>query len=382
MLVRDLSCLNRSKIYFPPTSIPFVDLAMREPKARFSCINDLSWCDFWKKHYAESLGRAKALLFLRYGLQAETPNAQNFLIECDVGKGTLVPTGKILIRDIGDLHGFTQVIWGMTKKYDGTDWNDEQCFSMQPFVEFFKRLRMHSTERLRLHWHDFSTLSKALGMTSESSILSIDPDMRAPGWARVFCVMAEWGLAHHKAYVKVLCNSLSELSQVRGIALRELFAKHPAPNRFMDIQAEFPTQLIPLIDEWKDTLNPDKVPSIKALLPESLRQYLEIWHIEDSKVFAAQRAKRLLAECEYHYAEQLFGEFVNWEEELGDLLGSYLLEDATIADIRGCVWREAQGLLEDYEPWTLPVVTRSTDQSWRRKHDSSSDDERDPSEWD
>ena len=56
---------------------------------------------FWGRHYAEAVGRAKATLLVRYGLQYETPNPQNVLMQLDA---ELRPTGAIVLRDLGDVN--------------------------------------------------------------------------------------------------------------------------------------------------------------------------------------------------------------------------------------------------------------------------------------
>lgn len=93
-VVRDLSPLQDGHYYLPGFSIPYVglDLARRQlPRA------DLE--SYWGLHYAEAVGRAKALLLLRYGLQMRTPNSQNWLVQLD---RDMIPTGRIFMRDVSD----------------------------------------------------------------------------------------------------------------------------------------------------------------------------------------------------------------------------------------------------------------------------------------
>jgi hypothetical protein len=91
-LIRELSFLGSGNYYLPAFSLPYVGREIAE-------YNGAEPEAFWKTHYAKVLGRAKAQLLLRYGLQMETPNAQNFLIELDPD---LRPTGRIVIRDLSD----------------------------------------------------------------------------------------------------------------------------------------------------------------------------------------------------------------------------------------------------------------------------------------
>lgn len=94
-VIRDLSFLLDQEHYFLPAfSIPYVANEINlssNAQDRFL---------FWKKNYAQPLGKAKAKLLLRYGLQMETPNPQNILLELDQNKK---PTGKIMFRDISDM---------------------------------------------------------------------------------------------------------------------------------------------------------------------------------------------------------------------------------------------------------------------------------------
>ncbi len=91
-VVRDIRAMDSGHYYVPALSIPYIG---REIAAH----NHAEFNEFWKKNYAELLGRAKAKLLLRYGLQMETPNSQNMLIQLD---RNLQPTGRIVFRDISD----------------------------------------------------------------------------------------------------------------------------------------------------------------------------------------------------------------------------------------------------------------------------------------
>ncbi|MBS1983664.1 MAG: hypothetical protein JST16_05780 [Bdellovibrionales bacterium] len=91
-IVRDLSGMDKDHYYMPAFSIPYDG---RQIAGR----NGAMFQDFWQKNYAEALGRAKAQLLLRHGLQMVTPNAQNILIEFD---RNMSPTGTIVLRDLSD----------------------------------------------------------------------------------------------------------------------------------------------------------------------------------------------------------------------------------------------------------------------------------------
>jgi hypothetical protein len=91
-LVRDLRAFQDGHHYLPALSIPWVGRQIARARGeRFEV--------FWGRHYAEAVGRAKARFFVRYGLQYETPNPQNVLVQLDT---RLRPTGRIMFRDLGD----------------------------------------------------------------------------------------------------------------------------------------------------------------------------------------------------------------------------------------------------------------------------------------
>jgi hypothetical protein len=91
-LVRDLGPLADGSYWLPGLSVPFRGRAIaRVHGARFE--------EFWARHYADPVGRAKAKLLVRYGLEYDTPNPQNLLVQLDA---RLLPTGAIALRDLGD----------------------------------------------------------------------------------------------------------------------------------------------------------------------------------------------------------------------------------------------------------------------------------------
>ncbi len=92
MLVRDLRPLADGHFYLPGFSLPWCG---RE----IAALHGEGFDAFWARHYAAAVGRAKALLLARYGLQYETPNPQNLLLQLDA---SLRPTGQVVLRDVGD----------------------------------------------------------------------------------------------------------------------------------------------------------------------------------------------------------------------------------------------------------------------------------------
>jgi hypothetical protein len=158
-LVRDLAPLCGAQHYLPAFAIPFVGRALA---ARFS----ESFAAFWASHYAEPVGRAKALLLARYGLQYQTPNPQNILIELDAG---LAPTGAIVFRDLADTDFVTDAAGTA-----GADW---------------------------------TRLTKALAPETANSFWAFDQAPCSPASADV---LAAWYRRHDRAY-------LDELRAQRGV---------------------------------------------------------------------------------------------------------------------------------------------------------------------
>ena len=106
-LVRDLTRLCDGHAYLPAFSIPFVGGAIAAHAGR-------EFAAFWGDAYAEPVGRAKARLLARYGLQYVTPNPQNILVQLD---RRLRPTGAIVFRDLADTDFVTDAA-----RACGADW--------------------------------------------------------------------------------------------------------------------------------------------------------------------------------------------------------------------------------------------------------------------
>lgn len=91
MQVRDLSCMQPNLDYLPGQAIPFA-------RASFDLGGDAVRQEaFWRDAFAVPLGRAKARLFLNYGLIHTSANAQNFVLGFS---GSTVR--QFVIRDVGD----------------------------------------------------------------------------------------------------------------------------------------------------------------------------------------------------------------------------------------------------------------------------------------
>lgn len=166
-VIRDLSFLNNGNFYLPAFSIPYVgrDIAR---------INHQDPIEFWEKHYAQVLGQAKAKLLLRYGLQMETPNSQNFLIELDQN---LKPTGKIVFRDLGD----SQIVENFSLDLTGTD-----------FIQLDQKYKIQTIKSYKPYWKNSSW------RMDQAQDKSFD-----------FFDLYNWGRAHDAAYLKELESALS-----------------------------------------------------------------------------------------------------------------------------------------------------------------------------
>ncbi len=235
--VRDFTVLNREKIYIPPISIPFIGKDFETLSRRFEYVTDKNWRDNWSRWYGESLGKAKAILLLRYGLQMGSPNAQNFLLEFNPpqgSSGTPVPTGRVVIRDVGDMYLHREVLWAklggkglppqeiqqktelktldskiiqfecleLTKGSPQEEWRNYVPYETGSIYE-----KSYGPRGTQFHWNRFSTLSKGSSVYMPSQ-LGTDPDAYSKNWQEVLAAMCEWGIAHNKSYVKYIEESL------------------------------------------------------------------------------------------------------------------------------------------------------------------------------
>jgi hypothetical protein len=257
--VRDLSVLDVNKIYLPPISIPFIGTDLKTMKRRFEGVTDPQWRAFFGEHYAKRLGRAKAILLLRYGLQMGSPNAQNCLVEFNkpAGQAAPVPTGRIVLRDVGDMYLHREVLWARfggegpppvgsgekmkmktlkskiiqyecnvlsQKASAAEEWRDYVPYETGSLYE-----TSYGPSGTRFLWHRFSTLSKGSSVNAPSK-LGTDPDAYSAGWRLVLATMCEWGLEHNKAYVKFVQDHL-------GLDCGIDWTTAPAPDRYRNLQA-------------------------------------------------------------------------------------------------------------------------------------------------
>ena len=93
-LFRDLSYFKEGFFYLPAHLIPTIGKELAGKKGK-------STIEFWKKYWAEKIGRIQAKIFYRYGMEVRAVNPQNFVIELD---GNMTPTGTIIWRDLAESH--------------------------------------------------------------------------------------------------------------------------------------------------------------------------------------------------------------------------------------------------------------------------------------
>ncbi len=185
-LFRDISFMNDGNYYLPALSIPY---AGRE----IAKLNNQDPDLFWKDNYATLLGKAKAKLLLRYGLQMETPNSQNMLIQLDVN---LKPTGVIVFRDISDTILIEAVAEGLGEANT---------------LQKDKELGVENGNSIQPYWSNSAWRFDEAGKDSFSSP-----------------TLANWGAAHDNAYLTEIEKALSvSLSQFKHID------NNPAFNSFM-----------------------------------------------------------------------------------------------------------------------------------------------------
>jgi len=254
--VRDLSVLDKFKVYFAPLNIPFVgpgnDGDFNILREEFYFLTDAvdeperqKWCDYWKVAFAAALGRSKALLMLRYGLQILNPNQQNFLIEFDKKDGGLVPTGNIAIRDLNDASIHREVVWALfngpglppTSREDLTrlaeldvptfkfEFEDgrmaREGFGNQDCQETGSTATDFGPSGTQFLWQRFSAFvngDKPGVLKGEEAINRV--------WKNLLWAMADWGMAHNKAYITAVEIHL-------GINFRDIdWNKYKDPARY------------------------------------------------------------------------------------------------------------------------------------------------------
>lgn len=105
IVVRELGALNKSGdfIYVPGFSV-LHESAGREIAEKNGSSDPFL---YWTENYIKPAARAAAEFSMKTGLWFDSPHSQNFLVELDKN---LKPTGRIVLRDLGDVFLFAPVI--------------------------------------------------------------------------------------------------------------------------------------------------------------------------------------------------------------------------------------------------------------------------------
>ncbi|MEA9356757.1 hypothetical protein SHI21_11100 [Bacteriovorax sp. PP10] len=101
MIMRSLNDVPKDGHYY----LPGFSALHEYEGARIAKLNGATnVADFWDKHYNQPLAGALAEFFAFTGTWYDSPHSQNFLIELDKN---MKPTGKIVLRDLGDSYILT-----------------------------------------------------------------------------------------------------------------------------------------------------------------------------------------------------------------------------------------------------------------------------------
>lgn len=178
MIIRDARQLDDGHYYLPALSIPYVGREIAR-------VNGAPFGRFFEQHYAALLGEAKARLLLRTGLQMETPNPQNILIQLD---RNLRPTGKIVFRDISDAFLVDVVAKGLgyrkqmrlDRAADFAPVKEVHPYWPNSFMRFWQAGKLSVSTRLENSWgraHNrayIEYLERELGMKFDQEIDGFD----------------------------------------------------------------------------------------------------------------------------------------------------------------------------------------------------------------
>lgn len=104
LVVRSLNDVAEDAVYYlPGFSALHTEIGVKIAKKN----GDKNPVKFWNKHYNKPLARALAEFTVATGASYDSPHSQNFLIELD---RKLKPTGRIVLRDFGDIYVLTDFV--------------------------------------------------------------------------------------------------------------------------------------------------------------------------------------------------------------------------------------------------------------------------------
>ena len=213
--VRDLTVLDKTGcLYVPSLSVPFIDLDGKTLTQEFANVADPVWCGFWQKHWAQGLGRAKALFLARYGLQHANPNVQNYLIEFDAGAfdDLAAATSRIIIRDVADALLHREVAWALF----GDPAQEAPNSAAELSNMRLSVLKYNFRNDAQAHENETGTTNKQFGPPGTQFLwqrfsvyyttAKLDTLAECPPLLKrqVLCLLARWGVAHNATYVSTL----------------------------------------------------------------------------------------------------------------------------------------------------------------------------------
>ncbi|MBF0299055.1 MAG: hypothetical protein HQK51_10070, partial [Oligoflexia bacterium] len=229
-ILRDITPLTDGNYYVPAFSIPYIGHNIAQ-------INGEDFNQFWGKHFAKNLGRIKAKLLLRYGLQMETPNTQNMLIQLDAK--TLKPTGKMVLRDMSD----TQFVSPVAKALDPS--NEEQ---------WIEKDLQHKVKNISPFWYNSSW--RLDSPISDSAISKT--------------VINQWEEEHSKGYLEEINSALN--INIKPLDLTALKTQKKELYSFLESVFDDNQHRFPLSTEHLYTIQIQKFLTSKEG-QEKLREY-------------------------------------------------------------------------------------------------------------
>lgn len=118
LLVRSLNDLPEDGHYY----IPGFAIFHEKEGPRIAKLNgSTNPVEFWTKHLVDPLANAMAEYFAVTGSWYDSPHAQNFLVELD---REMKPTGKIVLRDLGDAYLFEDFVKNTKYAWIMKDWEE------------------------------------------------------------------------------------------------------------------------------------------------------------------------------------------------------------------------------------------------------------------
>lgn len=275
--LRDLNRLDQDKLYFPPLSIPYIarttdsnrpidfntrseyfaGLAETPKGAPATAPKPSDWAVYWSTEFAARVGQTKAILHLVYGLQALTPNAQNFLLEADEQADMLMMfSGRVAVRDILDMKLHTDwvaTIFGdrpnpfSTTSVSLADVKFKDPQPVAALLNYEKTARSIFTpttsmiadsetfadqpgrtpyyKGTQLNWFPYTSLHRGSSVATGGSSQASAGPARIKGWQMILYVNTLWGLEHAINYA----SAVNALLDPDNPANKPLDPKKPKP---------------------------------------------------------------------------------------------------------------------------------------------------------